>query len=606
MRRTVTLGLFVLAVFLVSGALAWAGGPAPLAITKGPWVQNVTTNAITVMWQTNNASDSRVDYGPTTSYGQYVYDATQVTLHELRVTSLSLDALYHYKATSVAGTSVSSADNTFQTAVAASTPFRFVAYGDTRTNAADHAAVVSAIIASNPRVVLHNGDFVDTGSKDSYWVSAWFTPAAPLIADVVVFPALGNHEGNATLYYNYFDPPDGGGDYNERWYSFNYGNAHFTVLDTEAPYTPGSAQYNWLVNDLQSAVSEWLFVMHHRPPYSSGEHGGTESPNLETYLVPLYEQYGVDMVFNGHDHDYERSLKSGVYYIVAGGGGAPLRNVNVTPNPYQQYAESVYHHCTIDVNGTSATLRAVRNDGSVLDTVTMTHGAGGPPIANFIGNPTSGTAPLTVAFTDTSSGSPTSWSWTFGDSGASTAQNPSHSYAAGTYTVSLTATNQYGSDSETKSNYITVTSGGAQDYTCASLTVNKGTLKSGDHTSVHTSDDAYLVIGSAKVSNKQTATVSYTYNTGLSSLSSLTVTVEGKVSAGTQPLTVYAYNYSTSSWTSIATGTLTTTDSTVNPTVSSPASYLSGGTVQVQVKAGGSGSTAFDHSTDLVKITAAP
>jgi len=231
-------------------------------------------------------------------------------------------------------------------------------------------------------------------------------------------------------------------------------------------------------------------------------------------------------------------------------------------------------------------------------------GGPAPPVANFTGNPTSGAAPLTVMFTDLSSGSPTSWSWSFGDGGTSAAQSPSHGYAAGTFTVSLTATNAQGSDGETKTNYITAVQ--AQAYTCASLTVNKGTLKSGDHTSVHSSDNVYLVIGSAKVSNKQTATVSYTFTTGLGSLSSLVVTVEGKVSAGTQPLTVYAYNYSTSTWTSIATGTLTTTDSTVTPTVSSPASYISGGTVQVQVKAGGSGSTAFDNSTDLVKITAAP
>ena len=228
-----------------------------------------------------------------------------------------------------------------------------------------------------------------------------------------------------------------------------------------------------------------------------------------------------------------------------------------------------------------------------------------PPVANFTGNPTSGAVPLTVAFTDASSGAPTSWSWNFGDGGASTAQSPSHTYtSANSYTVSLTATNAQGSDNETKPNYITAIQ--AQDYTCASLTVDKGTLKSGDHTSVHSSDNVYLVIGSAKVANKQTAQVSYTMNTGLGSLSYLTATVESKVSAGTQPLTVYAYNYSTSSWTSIATGTLTTTDSTVNPTVSNPSQYLSGGTVQVRVKAGGSGSTAFDHSTDLVKITAAP
>jgi len=81
-----------------------------------------------------------------------------------------------------------------------------------------------------------------------------------------------------------------------------------------------------------------------------------------------------------------------------------------------------------------------------------------PPVANFSGNPTSGTAPLAVAFTDLSSGVPTSWSWTFGDGGTSTAQNPSHTYTgAGDFTVSLTATNALGSDAETKTNYITVT-----------------------------------------------------------------------------------------------------------------------------------------------------
>jgi serine protease len=81
-----------------------------------------------------------------------------------------------------------------------------------------------------------------------------------------------------------------------------------------------------------------------------------------------------------------------------------------------------------------------------------------PPVAAFSGTPTSGFAPLTVNFTDASTNNPTSWSWTFGDGGTSTAQNPSHVYtAAGTYTVTLTATNAYGSDSETKTGYITVT-----------------------------------------------------------------------------------------------------------------------------------------------------
>lgn len=94
---------------------------------------------------------------------------------------------------------------------------------------------------------------------------------------------------------------------------------------------------------------------------------------------------------------------------------------------------------------------------------TMVSGGGCSPLvtANFSGTPTSGVAPLTVNFSDLSTGSPTSWSWAFGDGGTSTAQNPSHAYAAaGTYNVTLTATNACGSDGETKNAYITVSGGG--------------------------------------------------------------------------------------------------------------------------------------------------
>jgi PKD repeat protein len=83
---------------------------------------------------------------------------------------------------------------------------------------------------------------------------------------------------------------------------------------------------------------------------------------------------------------------------------------------------------------------------------------GTPPVADFSGTPLSGDTPLTVAFTDASTESPTSWLWDFGDSTTSTSQNPGKVYtAAGTYTVSLTVANSSGSDNETKVNYITVT-----------------------------------------------------------------------------------------------------------------------------------------------------
>jgi len=100
----------------------------------------------------------------------------------------------------------------------------------------------------------------------------------------------------------------------------------------------------------------------------------------------------------------------------------------------------------------------------------------GPPVADFVGDPTSGIEPLTVNFTDASTGDPTSWSWDFGDGvGTSTVQNPSYTYnTAGTYTVELTASNAYGSDTETKVGYITVSAQG-QTMHVSDITVSRKT-----------------------------------------------------------------------------------------------------------------------------------
>jgi chitodextrinase len=100
------------------------------------------------------------------------------------------------------------------------------------------------------------------------------------------------------------------------------------------------------------------------------------------------------------------------------------------------------------------------------------------PNADFVGNPTSGCAPLGVTFTDKSTGNPISWSWKFGDGGTSTAQHPKYTYnKPGVYTVSLTATNKCGSDTETKTDYITVNTPPNAEFTgtprigCGTLTV---------------------------------------------------------------------------------------------------------------------------------------
>ena len=152
-----------------------------------------------------------------------------------------------------------------------------------------------------------------------------------------------------------------------------------------------------------------------------------------------------------------------------------------------------------------------------------------------------------------------------------------------------------------------VTTTPPQDYFCSALSLNSGTLKSaGDCSTVHDSDNIYLVVGSARSGSKQSTQVTYTFNTGLNSLSSLSLTVEGKVSAGSQLQAVSVYNYARGVWDAVSTSTLTTTDTTVITNVPSALNYIGGGIIQLHVKVGGSGSTAFDSFTDVVKLRAAP
>ena len=116
-----------------------------------------------------------------------------------------------------------------------------------------------------------------------------------------------------------------------------------------------------------------------------------------------------------------------------------------------------------------------------------------PPVADFSASPVSGEAPLSVAFTDASTGQPTSWSWDFGDGATSLMQNPTHQYAApGAYTVSLTVANAGGQDTQTKADYITVSDvPPAADFTASAttgappLTVSFTCLSAGNSTSWH-------------------------------------------------------------------------------------------------------------------------
>jgi predicted phosphodiesterase len=338
------------------------------AIIKGPYLQAVNQNSITVMWETDNVTGGFVDYGLTTAYGKRVTQSGISTIHQILLPALSSDTTYHYR---VSSGGVSTANSRFRTGVGKGTAFRFLAYGDNHSNPSGHQQVCTAMDAENARFVINTGDLVGSGGDYGLWGSEFFAPSYQLFRDTPLFPVRGNHDEGGNWYLDFFSMPSGSGT--ELYYSFECGDTHFTILDTEQSWTPGSAQYNWLASDLDATTATWKIVAFHRPPFSSGPHAiDGEVSSLRQYLVPLFEANGVTLVLNGHDHIYERSQKDGVSYVVTGGGGAPFDSAHQHQNPYQIYArDGLLHYCLIEVEPHSFHLEAKQLDGTVFDTLDL-------------------------------------------------------------------------------------------------------------------------------------------------------------------------------------------------------------------------------------------
>mgnify|MGYP005840811783 FL=1 len=351
-------------------------GTLPSGLARYPYVQLQTTTSILIAWRTTTANDSVIDYGTTPAYGSQASDPTPLINHALTLTGLLPDTLYYYRVRS-GGTTL--AEATCRTARPASNPhFSFAVLGDSGCNCPAQFDVANQLAAINPDLILHVGDVdqLDQGDYDAIF----FTPYRSLAQSIPFYPTLGNHDViNEALYLAAFYLPRNNPANSERYYSFDYANAHFVALNALEDYAPGTPQYTWLLNDLASTSQFWKFVYIHYPPYSSG--GGGSVLDVRNALSPLFEQYNVDIVFSGHDHHYERTIairdydpnSRGVVYIVSGGGGYPLNPLGEL-NPWTVIALEEYHALKVTINDHVLTLQALSpypTLNTLLDTFTI-------------------------------------------------------------------------------------------------------------------------------------------------------------------------------------------------------------------------------------------
>ena len=250
--------------------------------------------------------------------------------------------------------------------------FEAVVYGDTRTRHDLHKKVVESILKyGQPEVAFHTGDLVSDGFDTAQW-PLFFDIERDLLRKVAFFPVLGNHERGNYKYYDFFEVQT-------PYYSFDWGQVHFIILNSDVGNVAISKpaqesffdeQKRWLVEDLEgSAKAKMRIVVMHHPPFTAMGKRQSGGGNVwSRSLVPLFEKHNVQLVFTGHDHNYQHHVFGGVHYVVTGGGGAPLYPLDAPMEGITQKVISTEHFVRLKVTPTNAVVEAVGLDGSVIDT----------------------------------------------------------------------------------------------------------------------------------------------------------------------------------------------------------------------------------------------
>ncbi|KLO25146.1 MULTISPECIES: metallophosphoesterase family protein [unclassified Marinitoga] len=218
---------------------------------------------------------------------------------------------------------------------------KFVVYGDTRYYYKYHRMIIEKIIKEKPEFVINVGDMVENGNEMKYWNNFFYTIRG---LNTFYYPVLGNHEKNSKIYYEAFDLPEGGGDYNKRWYSFSYGKYHFIILDSTIPTKSQifKSQTIWLKKDLEKNKNKIISVIYHYPFWNNSIYiWRKQEKKLEDTWRPIFEKYNVKLIFNGHVHGYERFEKNNIIYITTGAGGAPFDKG--TKNKYVPYTKKIVY-----------------------------------------------------------------------------------------------------------------------------------------------------------------------------------------------------------------------------------------------------------------------
>jgi predicted phosphodiesterase len=362
--------------------------------SDGPYLQLARPDSVLVRWHTNVPGGSTVEYGPyevPASFPLSFSNAAPVTDHQVLLSGLSPGSHYSYR---VGGDGeVRSDDLTFWTLVRPATrTFDFAVVGDSGTGEYQQIEIGKRIRERRPDFWLHAGDLVNPAGEAQDYDQQVLVPYKAAISGACLFPAMGDHDlltrgGEAwkDVFSTFANNPGS----SETWYSFDVGNAHFTVIDAAQDYHAGTPMGDWLRTDVAVPNRCWRFVVMHQPLYTSDPQSTLpEVQAMRADLAPIFEAAGVDVVFAGHVHAYERTFPlaagapvaqgtepnytdpPGPVYVVTGGGGLPLDPI--PGDALTAHSESRFNFVWVQISDSVLTLEARDQAGTLFDMATIT------------------------------------------------------------------------------------------------------------------------------------------------------------------------------------------------------------------------------------------
>ena len=387
----------------------------PLLASESRYIRQIVAqdNSIsrTIMWQSDNSeADAVIEYrlegaeksqtiGATDK--AFTDDGSTTYIHEATLTGLTPNTKYEYRV----GYGTDRRSDWYRLETAGASVYDVLIYPDSQSgDYSQWEEIVKSSALRNPRTALYisMGDLVDNGEHAYQW-RTWLNSIKPLSANVPLATTLGNHEmytldwkmREPYAYLNYFAvPPNGNETFNRRYYSYDFGDVHYVVLDTmlyESNHEDNhdthhpdlyDVQVQWLRQDVMANTKKWTVVLMHRDPFQyafdrSGVNRAVGFDDEGVLFMPIFDEFNVDLVLSAHLHSYRnrghvRNFDrdaSGPLYILTGIAG-DARRPKWKEHPLDVYVapdRDKNNYMTMTVTPNKLIVKVFLPDGTQLD-----------------------------------------------------------------------------------------------------------------------------------------------------------------------------------------------------------------------------------------------